>query len=294
MKHPLYSDAAFVIAKQINTDIESVKKAYSIVRSMPEYRGVRDDNVTGMLFIKALVLNNIMKNGHTYIDPGKDSWYSDISFNTIMDLKLENFKFPFKHGYIKGSSKTDIFFSYFEKGKLVDSLSSIGMDTSLPNFNGNSNFSALTISLKTRIITLISELTIRENIELYNNFNSKKDVEENIMTVISEVLSVLLYVGTYHNNDKSRCSISKQKGIKSASKGIKKHTVNVIKLFQPIKNDTNDKDGSNWKSNKRWIVRGHWRNQYYKSTDSYKPKWIDPYWKGDGNEEVKKIYKLSE
>jgi len=294
MKHPLYNDPAFGIAKQIIKDIGTVKKTYNRLRSMPEYRGISDVNITSVLFIKALVLTNIMKNGHTYIDPGKDSWYSDISFKTIMDLKLENFNFPFKHGYIKGTSKNDIYFSYFEKGKLNNNLRNMGVNIKMPNYDGDNNFAALAISLKTRNIILMSELTIRENIKLYNDFNSKKDVEENIMTVISEVLSILLYVGTYHNNDKSRCSISKQKGIKSSSKGIKKHTVNVIKLFQPIKNDTNDKNSSNWKSDKRWIVRGHWRNQYYKSTDSYKPKWIDPYWKGDGNEEVKKIYKLSE
>lgn len=30
----------------------------------------------------------------------------------------------------------------------------------------------------------------------------------------------------------------------------------------------------------RWLVRGHWRNQYYPSTEVHRPKWIQPYAKG--------------
>jgi hypothetical protein len=30
----------------------------------------------------------------------------------------------------------------------------------------------------------------------------------------------------------------------------------------------------------RWIVRGHWRNQYFPSRDGHKPIWIAPHVKG--------------
>lgn len=30
----------------------------------------------------------------------------------------------------------------------------------------------------------------------------------------------------------------------------------------------------------RWIVSGHWRNQYYPTRDAHRPRWIEPYVKG--------------
>lgn len=30
----------------------------------------------------------------------------------------------------------------------------------------------------------------------------------------------------------------------------------------------------------RWIVRGHWRNQFYRASKTHRPKWITPYIKG--------------
>jgi hypothetical protein len=30
----------------------------------------------------------------------------------------------------------------------------------------------------------------------------------------------------------------------------------------------------------RWIVQGHWRNQWYARAGEHRPKWIDPYPKG--------------
>lgn len=36
-----------------------------------------------------------------------------------------------------------------------------------------------------------------------------------------------------------------------------------------------------------WLVRGHWRNQFYPSTGDHKPIWIDPFVKGDPDKPFK-------
>ena len=41
----------------------------------------------------------------------------------------------------------------------------------------------------------------------------------------------------------------------------------------------------------RWFVRGHWRNQYYKSENVHKPIWIDPYIKGPEDKPLKEPVK---
>ena len=38
----------------------------------------------------------------------------------------------------------------------------------------------------------------------------------------------------------------------------------------------------------RWIVRGHWRNQYYRKTGTHRPKFIPPYVKGPEGQPLKK------
>lgn len=47
----------------------------------------------------------------------------------------------------------------------------------------------------------------------------------------------------------------------------------------------------------RWIVKGHWRNQYYPSKASYQPKWIDSYPKGPDDKPLKvpqhRVYAVS-
>jgi hypothetical protein len=45
--------------------------------------------------------------------------------------------------------------------------------------------------------------------------------------------------------------------------------------------DSTDDSGSGTRDYRhRWIVRGHWRNQYYPSRDDHRPIWIDPHLAG--------------
>ncbi len=67
--------------------------------------------------------------------------------------------------------------------------------------------------------------------------------------------------------------------------------LSVIKLSPP--KASTPKAGSGGKKNVMYLVRGHWRMQYYPSLKTHKPKWIDAHWRGIENEEKnEKIYKL--
>lgn len=53
--------------------------------------------------------------------------------------------------------------------------------------------------------------------------------------------------------------------------------VRVISLRQP---EHHSGPGSDRTYHHRWVVRGHWRKQWYPSQDRNVPIWISPYMKG--------------
>lgn len=64
--------------------------------------------------------------------------------------------------------------------------------------------------------------------------------------------------------------------------------VRVIQL-RSRQNEIGKPDGEStsveWAS--RWVVRGHWRNQWYPSQETHKPVWIAPYVKGPDDKPLK-------
>jgi hypothetical protein len=49
---------------------------------------------------------------------------------------------------------------------------------------------------------------------------------------------------------------------------------------EPGDTDTTEPHSATREYRHRWIVRGHWRNQYYPSRDDHRPIWIDPHFAG--------------
>lgn len=115
--------------------------------------------------------------------------------------------------------------------------------------------------------------------------------KENIETIYS-ILSILLYMGRYSGSTErvSPKQIVTSKG--SKKKGISKHRIHIIKLKQYEGAMKGHHNGGGGVSDKSWIVRGHFRNQYYSATNSHKVKWIEPYWKGSGVEDIEKVYQI--
>jgi hypothetical protein len=64
--------------------------------------------------------------------------------------------------------------------------------------------------------------------------------------------------------------------------GLEERDVHVVKLRASLTAERDSEPGAEgtreWRH--RWVVRGHWRNQWYPSKDDHRPKWIAPYLKG--------------
>jgi hypothetical protein len=63
------------------------------------------------------------------------------------------------------------------------------------------------------------------------------------------------------------------------------HEINVITLRRAKYKPSDSHVEVEWSC--QWVVRGHWRNQYYPSTDSNTPIWILPYIKGPEDKPMK-------
>jgi len=57
-------------------------------------------------------------------------------------------------------------------------------------------------------------------------------------------------------------------------------TVRIVDVARHMKAPTGEHDHADVKYRNRWVVSGHWRNQWYPKTKTHKPKWITPYVKG--------------
>lgn len=71
------------------------------------------------------------------------------------------------------------------------------------------------------------------------------------------------------------CDICDGRGVDYLGRDCR-HCRAVTHGRQPCKTQTGE--GTEW--NHRWIVRGHWRNQWYPSTQVHRPKYVPSYVKG--------------
>jgi hypothetical protein len=62
--------------------------------------------------------------------------------------------------------------------------------------------------------------------------------------------------------------------------GIGPQLVNVVRLRRSERDAGDGDESSSREWSCQWIVRGHWRQQFYQSTGERKPLWIMPYVKG--------------
>jgi hypothetical protein len=111
---------------------------------------------------------------------------------------------------------------------------------------------------------------------------------------IYSFISLMMYLSTF---EKDRERVIKK--TESINKKVMKNYSNrkpifsYIKLKQPLVKDEGPTGRVNRNYTSRWIVIGHWRNQYYSSTKEFKPKWIDSHWKGKDTDQIKeKAYQL--
>ena len=208
----------------------------------------------------------IADNGHVLINVDKDEWSSSQSRKTIQKIDLNNFKFPFVAGSILFDEELVCF--YVEKSE--DGSITLSVYRNMEHgvwFTFSKGGSPLKDSLD------------RNNIDDHN-----KDM-------IYDVVSILLYVAAFKRklvvkeSDRPRTKGSNRKN-------IPKHSIHNIVLKQTIIARQNSTKKEYKKSEKYWLVRGYWRNQYYSKSGVHKPKWIEPHFRGDGKDMAEKVYTI--
>lgn len=144
----------------------------------------------------------------------------------------------------------------------------------------------------------------------YNNEIKKisKEVQYKVHLSLAYTLSAMLYLINFENDKAKVKKDMKRENYKSkyTQKQLLKSKIqnkintkkNIIKLTldKPCEQSNSITYRTNRKINKKFIVRGHWRNQRYVSNGivSYKQIWIQPFYKGIHNEDFQsKSYKLS-
>jgi len=301
MRHPIYKYEMLPVQKAA-TLLANNKCSLDTACNMA-LQGVGDMTVLSkrmksasesLLRVKLTALALMISEGHVFIDAASDDWNSAVSQNTIKKMSPAFLKFPFTSGAIELNdmvyhfvTKEDRILLVFMHSKEMDNMirdgyteeevmNKIENDEEMPFFN------CIDIEFK--------EKTVEESIMKRNTYFASKDrlkkVEEEI---IFNFLSVMMFITLKRNTEEVREKIAKGKHSKKSN--VPKHNIRVVNVRQIAKKGLPPTGKKNQKSDKTWMVRGHWRNQFYASEDINKPKWIEPYWKGDGKEVLSKIYK---
>lgn len=276
IKHPIYDKDNSILIQLLKfiKNPNRLEEELDVIYKAHLSAGIKVDMASIMNGL--ICFNEIKNNGHTHIKIKDEEWESDITKKTLEKLSLQDIKLPFKNGCIVYKDKT-IFFAHISE-------STINKNYSTYVKNKRDNIDLFYIFYRegkyVNYIILESDKTL---------FYKMSDDYKNILSV---VIGTLIYTAMY-TNDKERVKSKIIVSGKSSKLNIPKHNINQINLFQKVNNEhVIGREGTNWKSEKRWLVRGHIRNQFYKSTGEYKLIFIDPYWKGDGAEEVQKIYNV--
>jgi len=283
MRHPMYNQLDINLIHPFFKSMDTQNNYDRCIHNVASKMGLSDldPETVNSFTTRAYIMKQISEEGHTLIKISKNEWSSDITKSTLEKLKIEDLKLPFDSGAIQIDDDV-IYFAYVSKErqhkeKMLDSVHKEEVIRDVFKISYFDKTTMITYYLIIGVNETISDVTIADEI---------------ITDLTITTLSALLYIASF-KDDTERVSIKKIIGKKSGKLKIPKHVTNIIKLTQVAKSyDGRSTDENKQKSDKRWIVRGHWRNQFYKTTDSYKLKWIDPYWKGSGSEEINKVYKL--
>jgi len=267
MNHPIFTGDTGVLVGRVLQGKVTAHGVNSLIDGWREPEKIK--RALKNLFFAKL---NIASNGFSIISAKSEKWDSEISRKTLENLLIKDIKFPFDAVAIEIEMGT-VFFSKSPKFIIL----------SLPFKDGN----RLTMSIP---LTVLGQKISDIGKELSGGSSS-----QGIQDVFYSVISILLYT-SFFKKQTERVSPEKiivSKG--SKKKGIPRHQMNVISLRQSEDASiyATAREEIRTKSTKSWIVRGHWRNQFYKKESNYKPKWIDPYWKGSGKDVISKTYRIS-
>lgn len=85
---------------------------------------------------------------------------------------------------------------------------------------------------------------------------------------------------------RSVAPIQRQARKRAAAAGLEAPLLRIVSLRHPVRQGTGKNQPREW--NWQWIVKGHWRNQWYPSLQAHKLKWIESYVKGPEDKPLKR------
>ena len=292
MNHPLYnylssSEVEIALLKADGKADEAEKRmeeAVAFLNKVAKTQGIEIEDF--VIDLRTWIAAAVIRDGHIAIDASRDDWYDKVSQKTISAIPVKNFKIPFPSGsitvggniYLFTRDDTAMYLVLIKDDKNID------FDITTGELPDDSIIDQL---LPVFVFKQDSDITVGEEI-------TKNELSEEQTKEVYSILSALMYItmskaSVEEYGDTLQAKKVKSKGKKK--KGIPKHTINVINVRQKIRKG-NGFTHSYSKSDKTWIVRGHWRNQWYPKLNTHKPKWIDPFFKGKGKVTANKIYKL--
>lgn len=131
--------------------------------------------------------------------------------------------------------------------------------------------------------------TYRQSLEEKHDFNEDSLVDYHVkMRYLACCLSLLeqRIVGTRRVVGKLPRSIRRRlyaKPLKDAEATV---SVITLRAYEQHRKDDEEEVGTvEWRV--RWLVRGHWRHQWYAKEQVHKPKWIAPYVKGPADKPLR-------
>jgi len=247
MKHPIYKDpkinksrkyfldkARKVGFTQARKDLVDQMILHGADQPRAELLGLVEAQLIGYI-----AEAGVAENGHVLINAENSRWNAVQSRRTLGMIKLENFQFPFKAG-------------------------TIVMDEEEVSFHYDGNLMNVVRHTEDGIyaLTIRPDTTINQSIE-------EMDTQPDNYETLFVLLSILLYMATF-NTRRYVTSSLKPRCSKSNKKSVPKHVVNVVNIKQEVLLSSGAHGKGSGKT-KSWIVRGHWRNQYYSSMSSDYP-----------------------
>jgi len=275
------------VIEQIRKNL--LKKIEAIIRKdFPpgSVMGVEDDGLhiyAASMFSKIVIAYLIIENGLVFIDATADDWKSEFSEKTIGKLNPAQIKLPFSVGLlrIKHEEVLDVLF-LSDNDRIT--LKILG----LPQEYNNPNLEEVIKKHFTEVQIDVKHNTVEESL----NDSKLNDYQK---TEVYQILSAFMYITMARESEEYKKTVTKKivKGTPSRKNNIPKHTMNYVKVTQKKAPSVNSTGDVVTHRESTWLVRGHWRNQWYAKEGVNKPKWIDAHWRGKGKKVIEKIYKLS-
>ena len=298
MIHPIYRHltsvelhAAKLFAKNKDDEASAVINSF-INTSGSMYNGATIEQGAPTLEIRAIMASTIMNTGFVNIDASRNQWYSKMSEKVIREIPVSEFKVPFSAGYIRMVNGGFMFYKD-DDGIIVALLHDNVIDRIAEEYS----FVTDPNDIPDEELAGASPVMFiaKSSMEKIGEVIDKSNYDRGQEAVVVSILSALMYVSLANAaSDDMADTVSRKivKGKKSAKRGVPSHIINVINVRQKRPSTESDAHEVRRKSDKMWVVRGHWRNQWYAADGVHKPKWIHPHFKGSGREVAQKVYRL--